>query len=345
MTIADVARAAGVQPSTVSKALNNARGSAEVRRRVELAASELGYRPSQQARSLRQDETRSIGLLIPDLANPTFLPLLRGVERAARERGYVVLIADGQRSAEVQTEALERFFSQHVDGLVLAGPAPAEALRLHLQHGVRISPRLSDRERFATTWEQAETAATKVMARRLLDLGHRRFTYVTTPLAPGRNRYRRGRLGALRETLAAARAEIEVIEVDPDDGIEAARRSLRAEFDETRPTAIVCATHLLGPWILLAAADAGLELPTDVSIVLYGDSDWARAHLPALSVVARDTFTLGYNLATGLLDDLAGSHSAPPIDVPAEYIERSSVAALTDRLLHERHPGGRTPMR
>ncbi len=98
VTILDVAHAAGVKPSTVSKALNDGRGSADVRRRVAEAASRLGYRPNQQARGLRRSESRSIGVLIPDLANPVFLPFLRGVEHAAQERGYVVLITDGQRS-------------------------------------------------------------------------------------------------------------------------------------------------------------------------------------------------------------------------------------------------------
>src|SRR4051812_26427246 len=85
VTIRDVARAAGVRPSTVSKALNGGRGSADVRERVQRAATELGYRPNEQARSLRRSRSRTLGLLLPDLANPVYLLLLRGAAQAARD--------------------------------------------------------------------------------------------------------------------------------------------------------------------------------------------------------------------------------------------------------------------
>jgi LacI family transcriptional regulator len=328
VTIVDVAREAGVRPSTVSKALNGGRGSAEVRRRVEEAAARLGYRPSQRAQALRTSQSRSIGLLVPDLVNPAYLSLLRGVENVAHERGYVVLVADGQRSAAAQTAALERFFEHGVDGLVLGGPVPAEGLRLHLHHGVPISPPVSDYERrLAHHWEQGEATATREMGRRLLDLGHRRFGFVSTPPLPGSGRFRRGRLAALSKLVGEAGAELVVSLVDPDRDPDGCRARLGALVAGDRaPTALVCANQLVAPWLLMAVRDAGRRLPDDVSLVVYGDSDWARAHPPPLSVVARDTFAEGQSLAASLLDAVAGIDAPRRPAADARYVERGSCA-------------------
>jgi LacI family transcriptional regulator len=308
VTIGDVARVAGVRPSTVSKALNGGRGSADVRARVERAVAELGYRPNEQARALRRSRSRSLGLLIPDLANPVYLPMLRGAERAARDRGYVVLVADGQRSDAAESAALDRFFDQGVDGLLLAGPVPAGSLARFLDNGVPVAPPPADRAR---AWERAESRATREMARRLVDLGHRHVTFVAPPQPT-----------VLRE----AGAELAVRGVDPALGFEACRAALADVVRGTPSTALVCGDHLLVPPLLAALAGASRRLPEDVSLVAYGDSDWARAYRPPLSVVGADTYAIGHALATALLASLeapedAGSDAGEPT---IRYVERGT---------------------
>jgi LacI family transcriptional regulator len=324
-----VADAAGVRPSTVSKALNDGRGSPDVRRRVEAAAERLGYRPNQRARGLRRSESRSIGVLIPDLANPVFLPFLRGVEQAAQERGYVVLIADGQRSHDPTTSALGRLFDQGVDGLVIGGPVPDDSLRLYLEHGIPTAPSLADGGRaLARHWGRGEAVATEAMARRLLELGHRRFAFVSTPLPPGPygRRYGVGRLGALATTLSEADAELSVALIDPSPGFDACRDELVRAVGDGSPTAIVCSNHILAPWLLMALDAAGRRIPADISLVVYGDSDWARAYRPALSVIRRDAYAEGYDLTTSMLDEIAGSDAPRHGAVDARFVERASCA-------------------
>ena len=234
VTILDVAHAAGVQPSTVSKALNNGRGSADVRRRVEEAAARLGYRPNQRARGLRRSESRSIGVLVPDLANPVYLPFLRGVEQAAQEHDYAVLIADGQGTHDPTTAALERFFDQGVDGLVLGGAVDVSSLRLYLEHDVPIAPSPADGGRdILRHWGHGERDATTEMGRRLVELGHRRVAFIGTPLPPGPQgrRYRESRLDALATTLEPAGAELAVTLVDPSTGLDGCRDTTRAIGD------------------------------------------------------------------------------------------------------------------
>jgi DNA-binding LacI/PurR family transcriptional regulator len=324
VTIGDVARAAGVRPSTVSKALNGGRGSPDVRDRVERAAAELGYRPNEQARGLRQSQSRSLGLLIPDLANPVYLPLLRGAERAARDRGYVVLVADGQRSDSAEAAALERFFDQGVDGLLLAGPVPPGSLARFVDHGVPVAPPPSERAR---AWERAEGRATRAMAHRLVELGHRHVTFIAPPQPKGAHghAYRRGRLGVLSAVLREADAELTVRGVDPALGFDECRLLLRPIVQESPSTAMVCADHLLVPSVLAALADASRRLPDDLSLVAYGDSDWARAYLPPVSVVGADLHGLGDQLATALLDAVAGLPARPYEGPTIRYVERGTV--------------------
>jgi LacI family transcriptional regulator len=323
VTIRDVARAAGVRPSTVSKALNADRGSAEVRARVQRAAAELGYRPNEQARALRRSRSRSLGLLVPDLANPVYLPLLRGAEHVARERGYVVLVADGQRSDDAEAAALDRFFDQGIDGLLLAGPVPPGSLARFAAHGVPVAPPPGDR---AQAWERAETAATREMTRRLFDLGHRRLLFVAPPVpkGPQGQAYRRGRLGTMRALARETGAEIAVAGADVSTGFDTCRAELSRLLAASPATAVICAEHLLVPPMLAALNDLGRRLPDDLTFVAYGDSDWARAYRPALSVVGADTYAIGAELATALLDRLGGHEPQPRRAVGIGYVERGS---------------------
>ncbi len=274
-------------------------------------------------------------MLVPDLANPVFLPFLRGAEHVARTRGYTVLIADGERSESASAAALERFFDQGVDGLLLGGPVAPGPLALYREHGVAVVPSGSAADRDADLrWEHGEAAATGAMGARLLDLGHRRLAFVGTP-GPARRTsgrsYGRSRLGALASAIdsAAADATLSVVTIDPTAGFDAAAGELAQLLGgASAPTAVVCGNHLLAPWTLMALDAAGLRIPNDVSVVVYGDSDWARAFRPALSVVCHDTYADGADVMTSLLDSIAGVEPAPRPVIAAGYVERGSCARV-----------------
>ena len=121
VTIADVARTAGVNSSTVSRVLNRRVSvKAETRHRIEEAVTTLGYRPSQVARSLASAHTRTLGVLLPDIENLVHTEFLRGAEEVVQRFGYSLLIADGQLNPAIQAAALERFFTMRVDGLIVS---------------------------------------------------------------------------------------------------------------------------------------------------------------------------------------------------------------------------------
>jgi LacI family transcriptional regulator len=131
--IRQVAAEAGVSTATVSRVLSG-RGpaSTETAQKVQSAASKLDYLPNASASSLRTDRSMIIGVLVPNLANPVFLPFLRAVEGMAQQQGYAVIVADTQHSDRIEARQLDRLSAQRVDGLIMAGRprSPARVRRL-----------------------------------------------------------------------------------------------------------------------------------------------------------------------------------------------------------------------
>ncbi len=152
--IRQVAAEAGVSTATVSRVLTGkGPASEDATRRVRAAADRLGYSPSAPASSLRTERSMIIGVLVPNLANPVFLPFLRAVEHLAQQHGYAVIVADAQRSPEVERRQLDRLSAQRIDALVVAGrpwtrprPSPGRSRSSRRRRrGVRRSGRLSGR--------------------------------------------------------------------------------------------------------------------------------------------------------------------------------------------------------
>jgi DNA-binding LacI/PurR family transcriptional regulator len=164
------------------------------------------------------------------------------------------------------------------------------------------------------------------MADRLLALGHRSFLLVITA-APGRPptaRYGRSRYAALADRVRADGGSLGVHVVDPARGEADGVSALAGALAAGAATALVCGSHLLAPWLLLALDRAGLRVPQDRSLVVYGDSDWARAHRPPLDVVAFDRFTQGRALAAELLDRVGGAGAVEAYSWEAQDVARGS---------------------
>jgi DNA-binding LacI/PurR family transcriptional regulator len=266
-----------------------------------------------------------IGVLVPDLANPVFVPFLRGVQHVAQSHGYVVLVVDAQRSAEIERRALDRLQTQGADLLLLAGPvrdkARVEELRRtgmvvadpdHL-HGFR-RPLVPVLER-PGTWAMCDALA---------DLGHRRLAYVNREDRLGEAGRRRWQAMSLRcralgvETerlvLGRAREPAEVAEL------------LAAVLRRPEPvTALVSSAHGLAPTVLRGLHAAGVELPGDCSFVTFGDSEWAEAYRPAISVVTLDLYEVAVAVTTASLREL-GREPVAGVERPgsARFLLRGS---------------------
>lgn len=331
VTIRDVAADAGVGIATVSRALNN-RGyvATEVRSRVIESAARLGYRPSERARSMRRMRSMSLGVLVPELVNPVYLEFLRGVEEVAQRHGYVTVIGNSCQDPEREAAILDRLVAERTDGIVVAGMSGGtRALRAVADRGIPVVPPPgSASRRLDEAWEAAEARATEDMARRLVDLGHRRVALVGANQPPGvetPSRYRRSRNGVIRRVLSAIGAEVVPVTLDRAELLPSAARAV-GELGGRRdqPTAYISTTHLAASAVLYGLSAAGLAIPGDVSFVTYGDSDWAAAYRPALSVISHDIHAEAVQLTEMLLARIDGRAGMDPVRYEARFVERAS---------------------
>ncbi|MDQ7844431.1 MAG: LacI family DNA-binding transcriptional regulator [Armatimonadota bacterium] len=295
-TIRDVAARAGVSVATVSRVVNRSphRVSAATQRRVLAAVRALGYESNPIARGLKKRSTRTVALIVPDISNPFFPAIARGIEDVARARGYAVLLCNTYEDLERERAYLELLARRMVDGLVFAtvGSNTRHLRALRRQGrpvvlvardvaGVRIDSVLVDNFR-------GEFEATT----HLLGLGHRRIAHITGPpsLHVAAER-RRGYLAAL-EAAGVPRSEALVVEGNfaADGGRRAVERLLArgAKF-----TAVVAANDLMAIGAMEALRRAGRRIPQDVAVVGFDDITFASLVCPALTTVAQPKYRMG----------------------------------------------------
>jgi len=286
-TIVDVARLAGVHPSTVSRALHRADLPLrpETRRKVLAAVARLEYRPSVIARGLRLQRTNTLGMLVPDITNPFFPPIIRGAEEAARERGYELVLCNTDDSPDRETASLRLLRERQADGLLMATSRMADATLAAVRRdrfpfvlvnrGSRVPADLSvevDNER----------AAESVIAH-LAGLGHRRIAHIAGPLSTTTGAERAAGYRAAMRSRGLPADESLVAEAEAyaePSGYAAAVRLLRAS-----PTAIFGANDLLILGALRAAREARLRVPQDISLVGVNDIPLAGLIDPPLTTV------------------------------------------------------------
>ena len=289
-TMADVARLAGVNPSTVSHVVNGTRSvSAPTRRLVLDAISATGYRPNALARSLATSSTTTLGLASRFVSNPHFADLVRVIEARARAAGYTLVLADTHDEAEQELRAVGQLVDRRVDGVLLAPSAHADAgaLPLLASRGIPVVllDRFADAEVDQVAPENVEATAT--LTGHLADLGHHRIAFVAGARGLSSSAERLdGHLGVV-----AARA----LDADPAlllaGGSEAddAERAVLAAFSApARPTAVVVGNNAMTVGTLRALRRLGLRVPGDVALAAYDDPEWADIVEPRLTTIAQD---------------------------------------------------------
>jgi LacI family transcriptional regulator len=333
MTISDVAAEAGVSVATVSRVLND-RGypvRQETRRRVLEAVEKLDFRPNELARGLLLKRTQTIGLVIPDIANPYYPVISRGVEDVAAERGYAVIFCNTDRDSDKSERYISVLLQKQVDGLVIAGGGTdfTRASERFAEHGTRVvfvgkpaqpwpSVRVPNEEGAATAIEH------------LAELGHRWMGFIGGPatLATARDRLTGYRRAVGHHGLPGSRS----LERAADFGEQRGYRAAQSLLHETpRPTAIFAANDRMAIGTLAAAADLRLRVPGDLSVVGFDDIPLASYLRPALTTVALPAYEMGAAAMRLLLEllhqDDDGTTAAPPVvRLPVRLVVRDSTA-------------------
>jgi LacI family transcriptional regulator len=334
-TIADVAQAAGVHPSTVSRALNPAtRGmvTEAVAARVAEAADRLGWRPSTLAAGLRTRRSRTIGILVPDLVNPVFPPIVRAAEARLAEAGYVTLIANTDNDPAREALLIDRMAGHLVDGLMLASAAKgSHALDLCERWRiptVLINRRLPGSAVSAVVNDDRHGMALAV--RHLVDLGHRRIAHLAGPAGVSTAMDRRR---GFRSALHAAGLEAEAAPVVAAEGYarEAGRVAMAELLAGPAFTALAVANDMLCLGVYDALDEAGLRVGSDISVTGFNDMPFVDRISPPLTTVRIQHAEMGRQGAELLLAEMAEPGvSRQDILLQPELVVRRSTAARRD---------------
>ncbi len=331
VTVADVARLAGVSSMTVSKALNGRdRISEHTRARVIEAAGQLGYVANAAARSLRGGRTDILGLLVQDLSNPYFAEIVRGASEAIRERGLDLVLYTSSNDPERERARVATLSSGVSDGLIIVAPHGSPGLLGQLQYSrapvVLINAwNVGD----LPTVNPENLLGARAATEHLLALGHRRIGFVTgrpdSALSPERPD------GALRlegyqAALAAAGLPFDPALLHPGGlHVPQGRGAGHALLDLPQPpSAIFAANDFCAFGVIEAARERGLRVPGDLSVVGFDDVPMAGQVRPALTTVHHPLHDLGHQAATLLLDLLAGTTQERHIELPSRLVVRDS---------------------
>ncbi len=287
VTIKDVARAAGVSPSTVSRALTTpALVQAETRLRVERAAAELGYQPNRAARGLITGRTGNIGLIVPDLTNPFFPGVVKGVQSRARESDFSVFLADTDEDPTAEA-GLVRALSKQVDGIVLCSPRMTEE-DLRAVAGETPIVMLNRRVGQIPAITIDNVDGIRQAVAHLAALGHRRIAYVAGPRLSWSNRER---ARALRSVTAGSGIDlVEIGNFTPQfaGGVAAADQVLAAGV-----TAVVAYNDLVALGLLNWFATRGVKVPEAISVMGFDDIVLSQMVSPSLTTVAQPQEPIG----------------------------------------------------
>lgn len=280
VTIHDVAKAARVSPSTVSRAYTMPELlRPDTRERVLAAAHSLGYHPNKAARGLITGRTGNIGVIVPDLSNPFFPAVLKGVQARAREADYSVFLADAEEDPALEQELIGAMAKQ-VDGVLLCSSRASDrALAAIAQQTllVLLNRRIGDIP--AVLLDSAGGA--RQAAEHLAALGHRRIAYTNGPPSSWSNRARRRGLRSRGGALG-----LEVIELGPfaptfEGGLAAADQCVAAEV-----TAVVAFNDLVALGLLSRLRDRSIPVPGKISVVGFDDIPMAQMASPPLTTVS-----------------------------------------------------------
>ncbi|WP_138945124.1 DUF6807 family protein [Plantibacter sp. M259] len=323
-TISDVAEQAGVSKATVSRVLNGkATVDATIADRVLAAVDALGYRPSMLARSLSLGRTNTIGVVVPDLENPMFQEILRGVTRAAAADGYRVLVTDTEEDPADEAAAA-REARRRCDAIVLCSPRLAEpelrALLAELHPVVLVNRELADSPVPSVSIDYA-SGMEQVLAE-LHALGHRRILYLAGPTASQGDRLR-------RVGIARARSDHDDLSIDivPAGSALVDGAAVVDTVAQHDATAVVAFNDLVALGLVSALRGAGVSVPSALSVVGFDDIPFAAFAVPALSTVSVPRRELGAEAWTRLRDTIGGAEGGHPLVFRPRFVARESTAA------------------
>jgi len=340
VSIKDIANAAGVSHSTVSRALaESPLVSAETKARVQELAREMGYSPDAQARSLVMGRTQSVGVVVTTITDPFIAEIVQAVEQTAYAFDYTVILATSNADQEREIAAVEMLRSKRVDGVIVTSSRVGALYQEHLDRlGVPVVLINSHQEQsgpytFSVSVDNQHGGC--LATRHLIELGHRRIAYVTGPADHSDDL---ARLAGYRDALRLAGVPFDPGLVIPGsgraDGGESAFPALMSIRE--RPTAAFCYNDMTAIGLIRATRRVGLRVPEDLALVGFDDILFASYVSPSLTTIAQPIPDMGKQAMEMVLDLITISREVnreiSNVLVRGELVVRESSVANRRRL-------------
>ncbi len=340
VSIKDVAKAAGVSHSTVSRALANSPLIPELtRRRIQRVAHRMGYAPNAIARGLVMQRTQTIGVIVTTIEDPFIAEVVRGIEQVAADHSYRIFLGTSLNDSTREVDLVKALREWRVDGVIVASSrvgalyqpllkeidAPIVLINNQKQHktGSSKSTRFDRIRSVAVDDVKGGALATRF----LISQGHRAIAYLGGPIDHAANR---NRLIGYRHALKQAGVPYEPALVMSGSGRADSGDHARLFFGQAiRPTAIFCYNDMTAIGAMAALKRGGLRVPKDVSVVGFDDIPFAQYVDPPLTTIHQPKDEMG-NMAMQMLFELLDGKKVANVTVPGKLIERGSTRAIGD---------------
>lgn len=341
VTLAQIAKAAGVSVSTVSRALSN--GSyplkEETRQRILKLAEEMEYKPNLVARSLQSNRSHQVGVIVDRMQSPFAAATVQGIQDVLRQAGYSISIIYSNRDQDLTVEAIKSFYGRQVDGILI--------LNSWLHHyndpilALQDRPFIFINRRFSNCLQNCVAPGDRINARlatqHLVNLGHRRIGFIS---GMGDWIEAQNRQAGYRDVLARNGLPIDETLMRPGDwGVDSGYRATQELLAlAERPTAIFAASDMMAMGAIYAIQEAGLRIPRDVALVGYDDRDFAAWIRPALTTIRMPSYEMGQAAARQMLRQFAGEELEDATQIPGKLIVRQSCGAALQESQSESRP-------
>ena len=323
VSIKDIAQAAGVSPSTVSRALHHdPRISAQTAARIRRLAREMDYTPSILARSLVTKDTATIGMIITHAADPFLARLVLGVEETARRNGYSVFLSSSYGNAEREEEVVRSFYERRVSGVIVTG-SKIDAGYLKLCQRFPVPVVLTNCHTYPYSVLTDNRSGAEQAVAHLVQLGHRRIAYAANRASPRANN---DRFAGYRAVLARHQIPLDEALIIQGDGTLAGGARIAQQLLDLSPppTAIFCFNDVTALGVLHALAQAGWSVPDRCSVVGFDDLEIAAFSCPPLTTVRQPSYHLGQCAMRMALKLIQGQDDVQPEVLAAELVVRQT---------------------
>lgn len=330
VTLEEIAKAAGFSVPTVSRALTNSKYpiNPTTRQRIIEVAQSLGYKPNLAARSLRTEQTSTIGIIVDDISSPFVPPIVRGIQDYLKQFDYLSLIINSDWDPQVEQDAINTLVSRPVDGIIFVEYSHLALTEVLVRSN---KPYVFAHRLFGSAIKNSvvpdDYGGAGIAIQHLVGLGHRRIAYINGP----ESWYSaRRRLEGYTDAMAANRLVVEPGFIQPgeweyDSGYQAVLNLLQLKEP---PTAIFAANDLMALGAVSALQDKGLNVPKQVAVVGYDNRDFARIVRPRLTTVSMPVYEMGRAAAELLVKQISeGRQEADEIRVKGKLYIRDTCGA------------------